>query len=184
MECPHCGSEQSPSNTFCGACGASLSPGKPRKHEAITVAPPPKGRKQIVFAICVLLVCLMLIVGKSVSKNLKISRLDRQMNRAVEDGSYAEALNNAHILYDLTGDEEYLESAKEIKAKADMRKELDRTSTALQDGDFLSVLQILRDAGDRRDLLPGIYDGLKKHFYADLENQVAKYKKSVQKTVR
>jgi len=118
----------------------------------------------------------MLIVGRSVHKNLKINRLDRQMNHAVEDGSYAEALNHARTLYDLTGDEEYLERGKEIKAVAEMKKDLNRAESALEDGDFSFALQTLKDYGDRRDLLPDRYDNLKKSFYSGLEKQVSKYR--------
>lgn len=66
------------------------------------------------------------------------------MNRAVEDGSYTEALNNARTLYDLTGDEKYLESAKEIKTVSEMKKDLNRAESALEDGDFSFALQILK----------------------------------------
>lgn len=176
MKCPHCGSEQSEKSTFCGSCGAPLSPQESARHEAITAAASPRRRKQIVVAICVLLVFLMLIVGRSVHKNLKINRLDQQMNHAVEDGSYAEALNHARTLYDLTGDEEYLERGKEIKAVAEMKKDLNRAESALEDGDFSFALQTLKDYGDRRDLLPDRYDNLKKSFYSGLEKQVSKYR--------
>lgn len=176
MKCPHCGSEQSPSSTFCGACGKHLTPHRPVKNEEMTTTPPSPRRKQIIVVICILLALLALIVGKSVHKNLKINRLDRQMNRAVEDGSYAEALNHARTLYDLTGDEEYLERGKEIKAVAEMKKDLNRAESALEDRDFSFALQTLKDYGDRRDLLPDRYDNLKKSFYSGLEKQVSKYR--------
>lgn len=176
MKCPHCGSGQSPSSTFCGACGKQLTPHRPAKNEEVTTTPPSPRRKQIIVAICILLALLALIVGKSVHKNLKINRLDRQMNRAVEDGSYAEALNHARTLYDLTGDEEYLERGKEIKTVAEMKKDLNRAESALEDGDFSFALQILKDYRDRRDLLPDKYDDLKKSFYSGLEKQVSKYR--------
>lgn len=176
MKCPHCGSEQSPSSTFCGACGKHLTPHRPVKNEEMTTTPPFPRRKQIIVVICILIALLAIIVGKSVHKNLKINRLDRQMNRAVEDGSYAEALNNARTLYDLTDDEEYLKNAKEVKTLAEMKKDLNRAESALEDGDFLFALQILKDYGDRRDLLPDKYDDLKKSFYSGLENQVSKYR--------
>lgn len=176
MKCPHCGSEQSASSTFCGACGKHLTPHSHAKNEERTTTPPSPRRKQIIVAICILLVLLALIAGKSVHKNLKINRLDRQMNRAVEDGSYAEALNNARTLYDLTGDEKYLESAKEIKTVSEMKKDLNRAESALEDGDFSFALQILKDYRDRRDLLPDKYDDLKKDFYSGLERQASKYR--------
>lgn len=176
MKCPHCGSEQSEKSTFCSSCGAPLSPQESARHEAITAAASPRRRKQIIVAICILLALLALIVGKSVHKNLKIKRLDRQMNRAVEDGSYAEALNHARSLYDLTGDEEYLERGKEIKTVAEMKKDLNRAESALEDRDFSFALQTLKDYGDRRDLLPDRYDNLKKSFYSGLEKQVSKYR--------
>lgn len=113
---------------------------------------------------------------KKRQQEFKDQSLDRQMNRAVEDGSYAEALNNARSLYDLTGDEEYLESAKEIKTLSEMKKDLNRAESALEDGDFSFALQTLKDYRDRRDLLPDRYDNLKKVFYSGLEKQVAKYR--------
>lgn len=176
MKCLHCGSEQSPSSTFCGACGKQLTPHRPAKNEEVTTTPPSPRRKQIIAAICILLALLALIVGKSVHKNLKINRLDRQMNRAVEDGSYAEALNHARTLYDLTGNEEYLERGKEIKTVAEMKKDLNRAESALEDGDFSFALQMLKDYRDRRDLLPDKYDDLKKDFYSGLERQASKYR--------
>lgn len=102
------------------------------------------------------------------------------MNRAVEDGSYAEALNNARTLYDLTGDEEYLERGKEIKTVAEMKKDFNQAESALEDGDFSFALQILKDYGDRRELLPDKYDDLKRGFYAGLEKQVSKYRSAAQ----